>query len=274
MKPVSILDYDEYRPFLKDLLEEKNNNRMGLSLRGLARLAGMSPSHLSRALNGQKKLSATSAHRLSVALNQTPEESDRLLSLIELEKTADSQRRSKILKRMSRLSPTLSSTVSLDVFRVIADWYYFALVALTNTRGFRGDSYWIARRLRIKPFEARMALDRLVSLGLIKKTGRSYKAVNDADISTTDDLSSAAIKENHSQHLSMALRAMHEVPIELREFNNITLAMNPADVPKAKKMIREFVDRFDQEFKRQPAEEIFQLNLQFYLLSKPERETQ
>jgi hypothetical protein len=39
-------------------------------------------------------------------------------------------------------------------------------------------------------------------------------------------------------------------------------------------MIREFVDRFGQEFTRQPGDEIFQMNLQFYLLSKPERETQ
>jgi uncharacterized protein (TIGR02147 family) len=270
MKTVSILDFEEYRPFLRAIVEEKS--KKGFSLRGLARLAGMSPSHLSRTLSGQKKLSAASAHKLSVALNQTPEESDRLLSLIELEKTEDNQIRSKILKRMSRNSPSTPSTVSLDVFRVIADWYYFALVALASTRNFKGDSYWIARRLRIKPFEAKMALERLVTLGLIKKAGRSFEPVNDADISTTDDLASAAIKENHSQHLSMAQRAMHEISLELREFNNLTLAMNLADVPKAKKMIRDFVDRFDQEFKRQPADEIFQMNLQFYLLSKPERE--
>lgn len=272
MKTISILDFDEYRSFLRSVVEEKSQK--GFSLRGLARLAGMSPSHLSRTLSGQKKLSAASAHKLSVALNQTPEESDRLLSLIELEKTEDSHLRTKILKRMSRNSIATPSTVSLDVFRVIADWYYFALVALAGTRNFKGDSYWIARRLRIKPFEAKVALERLISLGLIKRAGKSFEPVNDADISTTDDLSSAAIKENHSQHLSMAQRAMHEVPIELREFNNLTIAMNMADVPRAKKMIREFLDRFDHEFKRQPADEIFQMNLQFYLLSKPEREIQ
>lgn len=270
MKQVSVLDFDEYRSFLQAIVEEKSQK--GFSLRGLARLAGMSASHLSRTLSGQKKLSAASAHKLSVALNQTPEESDRLLNLIELDKTEDNQRRTKILKRMSRHATGTPSTVSLDIFRVIADWYYFALVALTDTKGFRGDSYWVARRLRIKPFEARMALDRLLSLGLIKKNGKAYSPVHDADISTTDDLASSAIKENHGQHLAMAQRAMHEVAIELREFNNLTLAMNASDVPRAKKMIRDFMDRFNNEFKRRPAEEIFQLNLQFYLLSKPERE--
>ncbi|MCO5141689.1 MAG: TIGR02147 family protein [Oligoflexia bacterium] len=268
MKEISSLKYNSYLPFLQDVLGKKDRK---ISLRGLAKLAGISPSHLSRAVSGQKKLSASSVHRLSIALNQNAQETDHLLSLVELENTTDNKIRTKILKRISVGSKSASSTISLDIFRVIADWYYFAVVALINTKSFKPDSYWIGRRLGIKPFEARVALERLIQLGIVQKNGRNYTVMNEADITTTDDLPSGAIKENHSQHLSMAQQAMHEVAIEKREFNNLTIPMNVSDLPKAKEMIREFIDRFDREMKRNPADEVFQMNLQFYQLTKSER---
>jgi len=71
--------------------------------------------------------------------------------------------------------------------------------------------------------------------------------------------------------LGLAQAALREIPVELREFNNLTLCMNPSDVPRAKKALRDFMDKFSRDFESIPGHELFQMNIQFYLLSKKER---
>jgi uncharacterized protein (TIGR02147 family) len=156
----------------------------------------------------------------------------------------------------------------LDKFRIVADWHHFAILALANTRGFRKDPNWIARRLGIKVPETKDALERLISIGLLVPQGKTLKAVNDANITTSDDVRSAAIQENHNQHLRKSAEALRTIIPELREFHNITLSANLSDVVRAKKLLREFIVRFNAEIESPQSEEVFQLNFQFYPLSK------
>lgn len=265
---LSVTSFEDYRAFLKAHIEDKARRVPGFSLRTFARQSNLSPSHLSRTLSGQKKLSASSAQQISSALRHSPIEKAHFLALIELERAKDDQQRHQILKGLSRRGRDMPKLLSLETFRILSDWYHFAILALTNTRDFQADAGWIARRLRIKPLEARFALDRLLQLGLLRRTAKgSVETVDGTNVTTTDDTSAAAIKENHRQHLELAAEALKEIPLELREFNNITLSMNLRDMPEAKRRIREFVDQFNREMETKPAQEIFQLNLQFYLAS-------
>ncbi len=163
--------------------------------------------------------------------------------------------------------------LSIENFQIIAQWYHFAILSLTNLKGFRGDLGWIARRLKIRLEEAEVAVGRLLTLGLLERTPKGWKAVNDADIGTTSDVSSEAIRENHSQHLTLAQTALRELPIDRREFNNLTLAMNLSDVPRAKAALREFIEKFNREHETVPGQELFQLNVQFYQITRSERGT-
>lgn len=271
MSTPSILDFDDYRAFLKATLEEKARKNPTFSLRAFARLANMSPSHLSRALSGQKKLSAASAHQISRALGHNARESTHLLNLVELEKATDEVERGRILSRLA--APNKKTRIlPIETFKVISDWYHFAILSLMNTRGFHDNAAWIARRLGIKPLEARFAIDRLANLGLIERTTKGLKLCEDANITTTDDIPSAAINENHRQHLHLAERALTEVETELREFNNLALSMRLSDVPKAKRLIRAFLEQCNQELETTSnADEVYQINVQFYPLSKREK---
>ena len=276
MQP-SIYDYDDYRAFLRACLEEKARKNPAFSLRAFARDTGLSPSHLSRALSGQKKLSGSSAHLISANLELNSKESSYFQTLIELEKSKSfdkdggSQNGTRLLKNLGREHKGKVKVLSLEMFQAVAHWYHFAILALTNTKGFQSNAGWIAQRLGIKALDARFAVDRLLDLGLLKEKNGAWTAENDAKLSTTDDFRSAAIQENHRQHLQLADKALENFPVELREFNNITLSMNLGDLPKAKKRIREFVEKFNEEMERNRGDEIFQLNVQFYPLSQQEK---
>jgi uncharacterized protein (TIGR02147 family) len=158
--------------------------------------------------------------------------------------------------------------LSLEKFRVIADWYHFAILSLVNTKGFNSDPVWIGRRLGISSVLARTAIDRLLELGLLAKVGESLVPVKEASLETPHDISSLAVRQNHSQHLSLAQKALVNVPLDLREFGNLCLTMNSEKVPEAKRLIRKFLDKFNDEMESANGEEVFQINLQFYPLTR------
>jgi uncharacterized protein (TIGR02147 family) len=268
---LSIFDYDSYRQYLRDALAERTRVNSSFSLRSFARMTGLSASHLSRTLSQEKRLSVTSARQIAMALNLTVDESDYFLSLVEVEAAPTPERKAKILRKVSRSGRGRPEIVPIEAFRIVADWYHFAILALTNTRGFRSDPIWIARRLGIKPQEAKAALERLLTVGLLVADGKSVKAANDANISTSDDITSAAIQENHLQHLKKAGEALSSIDAELREFNNVTFSMKLSDVKKAKKLLRDFILRFNSEMETPGGDEIFQMNFQMYPISQIER---
>jgi uncharacterized protein (TIGR02147 family) len=269
--PISILQYDDYRSYLRDSLEDKARKNPAFSLRAFARSTGLSPSHLSRTLSGQKSLSASSAQLISSSLGLSARDTAHLLTLVELEKASLGMNEGRILNRIAKQRRGQPRILSIDTFQAVSQWYHFAILALTNTRGFQSSASWIAQRLSIKTLDARFAVDRLLNLGLLKEKNGTWLAVDGAQITTTDDFRSAAIQENHRQHLELAASALGEIDPALREFNNLTLSMNLSDVPRAKKKIREFVDKFNEDMERNRGQELFQLNVQLYPLTQSEK---
>jgi uncharacterized protein (TIGR02147 family) len=263
----SVFEFDDYRAFLRTSLKAMAQKNPVNSLRSFARKTSISPSHLSRALSGKKKLSASSVHLISESLGLSANETNHLLALVELEKAKEGDKRNRIIRILKKQARGKTKTVSLETFQVVADWYHFAILALTNTRGFQSRTDWISRRLGLGVWDARIAIERMLKLGLLIETKNGWKAVNEAEISTTDDLQSSAIQENHRQHLKLAEKALLAYAPELREFNNLTLSMNLRDLPKAKKKIRDFVSQFNQDLERNEGDEVFQLNVQLLPLS-------
>lgn len=267
----SIFDYNDYRAFLRASLEEKTRKNPSFSLRAFARSAGVSPSHLSRSLRGQKTLSVSSGRMIALGLGLTSREASRLQSLIELERATKRDVDPKLLAKIAAqtgASKNRSKLVSLEVFQLISHWYHFAILNLAGTRGFQSSATWIAQRLGLRSLEAKIAVERLLELGLLEDRGGKWTAANGGQLSTTDGVKSAAIRENHRQHLEKAAVALEEIPIELREFHNLSLVMNLKDLGKAKQAIRDFVEEFNREQERENGEEVFQLNIQFYPLTK------
>ena len=252
----SIYNFTDYRSYLRAAIEEKVRKNPAFSLRAFARDAGLSPSHISRALSGQKRLSASAAHLISQSLVLNAREVAYFQTLIELEKSKDSvkgqgfQNEKRLLKSLAQQQRGRVKILSLEVFQAISNWYHFAIVALAGTKNFQSNSNWVAQRLGIKALDARFAVDRLIQLGLLEEKNGVWTVVDNGAISTTDDFKSAAIQENHRQHLGLAEKALDSVPVELREFNNLSLVMNHGDIPKAKKKIRAFVEEFNSEMDR------------------------
>lgn len=252
----SILEYSDYRKYLRDKLEESLKTNADFSLRAFARKCKLSASHLSRIMRGLRGLSAKQATILAQSLGLSPEEKNHLLSMIGNIPGSEEEASSSY------------HVLDMEKFRTISEWHHFAILALVKTMRFRAEPKWIAHRLNININTASHALQRLQELGLLyQKAGRWY-AAEDGMIQTAHDIVSVAVRENHRQHLQLAAQSLETISIDLREFENASIPMRLKDIPEAKKRIRTFLDRFIKDFEVNQAEEVFQINVQLHPLTK------
>jgi len=255
----SVLDFQDYRAFLRAELEKGLRANAAYSLRAFAKRCGVSPSYLSRVLNGQRKLSSRHAALIAQGLGLNPEERGHFLSL--LGETA---------MVPAAAAPT-SRVLEMESFQLIADWHHFAILALAKTRGFKPDPGWVANRLGINVNTARGAIERLQRLNFLRLDKGRWIACDDGNLETGHDVASTAVRENHRQHLHLAAGSLEAVDVSLREFANASLSVRLADLPSAKRRLRTFLDRFIRDFERAEGEEVFQLNLQLHPLTKIEK---
>jgi len=162
----------------------------------------------------------------------------------------------------------------LDKFRLIADWYHIAILKMINLPDFRNSPNWISRRFdsKIPPTTIKAAIRRLIRLGIIEEDAQgNIKRKNENIDSTTNDLPSQAIRKFHSQMIEKAGEALREQSVGEREISSNTFAISAADLPKAKRMIRKFQDELQAVLSRGNSNEVYQLNIQFFALTKGEK---
>lgn len=241
---------------LNDELARRKSGNPAYSLRSFARSLGVSPAGLSLLLNGRRPASKKFAQGLATRLGLDPTQTSELLGLYDLKKAR----------------PRFEEKLRLqtDQFHLIADWHYFAILSLFETKGAKADPKWVAGRLGIPVAKAATSLERLERLGYIQRgRGFAVKLTNQA-VTTSDEIASAAIRKNHAQTLDRAKVSLEQDPLELRDFLSITLAIDPAKIPQAKVLMREFREKLGQFLESGAKKEVYSLALQLIPLSKPE----
>jgi len=259
----------DYRKQLKEALGEKTALRPGYSMRAFAKQVEISPSHLSRVLRGEKDLSPKSALKIALELDFNHEKREQFLDLVSYH-SADPHTKKLLLERINkRLKGNLKQSLDDELFKVISDWYYLPLFEFTKAKGFKSDSLWIAKKFNLSVAEINAAIDRMESLSLLTRDSHGNLSVrSELQIQTTDDITSMAIRKHHKQMSEKAIQALQTQMTEEREFQSVHFAFSPNNIKRAKKMIREFADKFESELKPLSGEEVYQLNLQFFRLTK------
>jgi uncharacterized protein (TIGR02147 family) len=155
-----------------------------------------------------------------------------------------------------------------DKFNLLSEWYHFAILSLGEISGNKATPQWISERLAITELQARDALNRLKRLDLISvKSDGSYKQTG-KPLTTTDDIPSGAIKAYHRGMIDVAKSKLDTIPVEQREFGAVTMAINPAKIGKAKKMIREFQNQLCEELEVGKKKSVYTLSVQFFPLTE------
>lgn len=242
------IDQNQIRKQIRKNLAAHIEKNPRYSLRAYAGKVGLSPSFLSRFLNGKKNLSLEQTLRLGRELS---------LDLV-FDETAMRERKD------------VGSVFILNenIFHFIADWYHLPLLELIQTKSFKNDVKWMAARLKLAVPTVHAALDRLEDLGFISRKDGVIKIEKDVFLKTPDDIANVAQRKHHEQMMVKATEALQTQAVNEREYQALNLNFNKSDLTKAKKRIRQFCEEFNKEFARKRGEQVYQLNLQFFNLTE------
>lgn len=254
---------------LQEELAQARLRNPAYSLRAFARKLDLAPSAVSEILNGKRAISRKMAEKLLERLMCSPAQKERILKSLPGRPTAPALSARGVASEESA-DPTLLPTpieIKTDEFHAVSDWHHFAILSLAETRDFQADEAWISNRLNLNRNTARVALERLLRLGLlavgkggkIQATGKSY--------TTSDDIANISLRRSHAQNLELARASLDNDPIERRDFTAITMAIDPALLSEAKKRVRAFRDRLCAFLESGEKKEVYKLCIQLIPLS-------
>jgi uncharacterized protein (TIGR02147 family) len=261
---------NQYRQILQDTLETRCQKNPRYSLRSFARDLGISAPRLSRVLNGHHGLSGDAAIGIAQRLGLSSKEQELFVALVEGEHARISSVRDSAQKRAQELSSVFNS-LSVDSFRVIADWYHLAILELTLVEGFISETAWIADQLNISEIEIKGAIERLLRLDLLEFRAGRLRATG-SNFVNPEGLPSDAVRKFHSQILDRAKQSLDFQSVDEREFSNLTISIEESDLPRVKKMIREFTRKVNGTLSASSRKtQVYNLSIQFFgLQRKPE----
>ncbi len=264
------------REFLAEELARRTQANPRYSQRAFARQLGLSAGELSEVMRGKRALSVRSALRIANSLGFKPIETQRLLHLCQFDKTQVNSGTEQTYVALSE-DERNSRDLSMDLFRVVSDWFCFAILNLADTDGFRFDSAWIAKRLGVSVAEARVGLERLERVGLIERDSKNRLIVAKDYVLSPSGIPSEAIRNYHRQILERAIQALETQSVSEREVTGVGLAIDPRDMSEIQKQVSDFHDKIVADFARtgSRAKEVYQLESVLFRLSIPkERKTE
>lgn len=239
--------------------ERKRKNKI-YSLRAYARDLGIHPATLSAVLKKKRTLPLAQTLRLCEQLKLSEGEKDQFIKSI-------------YLNKFWQFHKTVGSNINKDClsnslhFKIIAEWEYFAVYTLFDTRRVLTDSLAVAQSLQIEPQRAKEVIDNLIALGwLITDQGQLHKIENRPK-TTTEDIPSRAIQLGHLEELRLAQEKLVSVDVLQRDYSSNYMAINPSQLPKAKQLIREFRKKMEAILEKPPQTEVYLLSLQLFPLA-------
>jgi len=234
-----------YKTLIEEELAKRAEKNPRYSLRAMARALSLDAGALSQILSGKRVPSYKIAQKILAVLDLSPDQQNKFLSSIaKTHQSRGLERLNPIFKKFKSKQP--AKDLSIDLFRVIGDWYHYAILMLTYVDRFDPNPTWIAAQLNISPIEAKLAINRMLDLGLLKEE-RGSLVCWDGHFTTADKhVTAPALKRHQKQILEKSIFSLENDPIEQRSHTSMTMAIDSKKITEAKKLIEDFTNKMSE----------------------------
>ena len=262
---------------LKTELSERIDRNPRYSVRAFAQMLGIESSALSQILRGKRAISIRVANRIFGKLNFSPEEKAEFLTSLGQTKRAGGLKRISPLLRQAlgpENDPEKPRDLTGDVFRLISDWYNYAIFELTRVEGFESHPKWIASELGITETEAQLAIDRMRELELLEVVDGKLRKTTGSLATVDRSVTSAAHRRRQKQILLKSMESLENDPIEIRNHSGITMAIDPDRISEAKDKIQKFQSEMARFLVKGRRRRVYELSVGLFPLSKTKNPSQ
>jgi len=242
---------------LRERLDELKLKNASFSLRAFARLLEISPASLSEFLNGKRVLSEKMITKLAVKLSLSPSEYSQLKQKIDIEKNRSP-------KNQNAVNLKDKIQIQNDQYFLVADWHYYAILCLVETKDFVKDYEWIAKRLDTNASKVKECFERLLRLGYLHFDDKGELTYHDVELQTSEDIPNTSLKRRHKENFESAIENLYQGEVTDRDYSFMTMAIDPNKLPQVKKMIRDFQDELASFLETNEKKEVYELCFQVF----------
>lgn len=266
-----ILQYTNYRVYLKDFYDFRKQHSAAFSLRFFAEKAGLSShAHLKLAMDGKRNITKETATKLIIGLGIQGRHAEYFENLVFFNQARTDREKQIFYDKLLKITPN-SKLRKLDEtqLRMFREWYHSVIREMVTLRDFNSAPEWISHRIidNVSPSRVQESLKLLQELGLITRTANSFKQA-DALLTTDDEVAGLLVKQYHQQMIEKAQSALVNQPASHRDISALTFAIRKVDFPNLKKhlqLMRKELLSFSAGAGE--GEEIVQLNIQLFSLT-------
>ncbi len=242
---------------LRSNFEHKLSRNSQYSMRSYAKYLNLNAPVLSEILKGNRAIPKSKLEAISTKLNLSPKE-------IALFTQSNKNWKTVFNEDIHSLDFTLNEEVH---FNIMAEWEHYAILSLTETKGFKSDIPWIAKKLSISEYRTKVCIDNLLHANLLELKNNIYTCTT-SGVKTTTDISSEALKKGRKQDLIIAEKAIDEIDVSLRDMSTIVFTLNKKLIPEIKDDIKKFRRKLAKKSESIPGEEVYKLSVQLFPLTK------
>lgn len=263
-------DGHEYREILIAEFQKRKTKNPRYSMRAFARDIGLTSARLTEVLKKRQGLSRSVALAIGKKMSFNSAKLDFFCNAVEAVDGRSKLSREMARKQVQKFGALFKRRLNEDQFKIISEWYHFAILSMTNLISFQSSTVWIANRLGIDVMTAEAAVERLKRLGyLTESNGKLSESSN--FVAFQEDIPSEWGQKFHKQIIEKAAQSVQGQSVHKRDLSALTLAINPDKIPLAKKMIADFVREFDKEMSLETEfQSLYCLSVQFFSLEQVE----
>ena len=267
-----VLQYTNYRVYLRDYYEFKKKTVPAFSLRFFAEKAGLSShAHLKLTIDGKRNITKNTVVKLIHGLGLQNQRAAYFESLVFFNQAQTDTDKQVYYAQLLKASPR-SKLHKMDAvqFRIFREWHHSAILEMVALKDFRPIPDWISKRLGglVTPAQVTESLKLLVELGLLVKTANGYRQ-RDPLITTDDEVQDMMVKMYHLQMLKLSADMLSALPGPQRDVSALTFSIKREDFPNLKKHLQLMrKELLDFSAKAGEGEDVVQINIQLYPLTR------
>ena len=267
-----VLQYTNFRVYLRDYYEFKKKTLPAFSLRFFAEKAGLSShAHLKLTIDGKRNITKGTVTKLIHGIGLEKQRAAYFENLVFFNQAATDEEKRAYYEQLVKCSPRSKlHKMEKSQLRIFREWHHSVILEMVSLRGFRPIPELISKRLggTVTPSQVQESLDLLVETGLLVKTANGFRQSNPM-ITTDDEVQDMMVKLYHQQMMRVSMNMLSELDSENRDFSALTFSIRRQDFPNLKKHIQLMrKELLDFSAKAGEADDVVQVNIQLFPLTR------
>lgn len=268
----NIYNFTDYREFLKDRYRQLKVNDPMFSFRHFSKSAGFgSPNYLKLVMDGKRNLSSEAIAKFAKGLRLDNHESEYFRYMVDFNQCENIGKKKVFEAKLMYLRELFKvKTLIPELYDYYHEWYHAAIHEMVKKGAIKSEPGVIAQSLvpQITEGEAQASIELLMKLKFIGKTTDGHLVANEKpEVDKATD--ALAQKIHHEQMAELAAQSIYTQTAETQDFESVTLSLPADKVEELRGKIQELVRSVTANATHNAADAVYQLNVQFFALTKP-----